>query len=208
MTVVELYPGTGWYTEVLAPVLRERGKLVAAQFDPANPPGYRERVFNEYKAMLGSRGDVFREVEVIVISDDEPSLGDDGSADMVVTFRNLHTWIGGNDLERMFAAAYRVLKPGGVFGVVQHRSEEGVDPIERARTGYVPESYVIERAEAAGLRLDERSEINANPADTKDYSIGVWALPPSLRGELDQREARLAIGESDRMTLRFIKPER
>lgn len=205
MTVIELYPGSGWYTEVLAPVLHERGTLIAAQFDPAFPPTYRERVVTTFRARLASEP-AFENVSMIIIPEPpETSLGEDGSADMVVTFRNLHGWINAGELETMFAAVGRVLKPGGVFGVVQHRADEGVDPVESATRGYVPESYVIEKAREAGLELDARSDINANPADTKDYPIGVWALPPSLRGDLDMRADREAIGESDRMTLRFVK---
>ncbi|MFN2300957.1 MAG: class I SAM-dependent methyltransferase [Gammaproteobacteria bacterium] len=205
MTVIELYPGSGWYTEVLAPVLRERGTLIAAQFDPAFPPSYRARVVTSFRARLESEP-AFANVRMIIIPEaPETSLGEDGTADMVLTFRNLHTWTNAGELETMFAAVGRVLKPGGVFGVVQHRANEGVDPVESAQTGYLPESFVIEKAREAGLELDARSDINANPADTKNYTVGVWALPPSLRGDLDMRAEREAIGESDRMTLRFVK---
>lgn len=207
MTVVEIYPGGGWYTEVLAPVLRGRGRLVAAHFDPTLPPDYRERYFNDYMNMLAGRGDLYDEVEVLQLGDPGTfSLGEDGSADMVLTFRNIHSMINDGSLEAMLAAMFRVLRPGGVLGVVQHRADEGVDAIESARMGYVPESYVIAMAEAAGFRFDASAEINANPSDTKDHSRGVWALPPTLTGDMELREEKLAIGESDRMTLRFIKP--
>jgi predicted methyltransferase len=206
MTVIELYPGGGWYTEILAPVLRERGQLVAGQFDPEQPPAYRARNVAAYDSMLASNA-VYDSVEVRILQDGpDVSLGDDGSADLVLTFRNLHGWINAGEIDHIFGAAYRVLKPGGVLGVVQHRADEGADPADSARTGYVPTSYVVERAAAAGFELDAASEINANPADTKDYSIGVWALPPSLRGDMDQRDERVEIGESDRMTLRFVRP--
>jgi len=207
MTVVEIYPGGGWYTEVLAPVLRDTGKLVAAHFDPSIPPAYRERSYTSYVNMLAAAPTLYDQVQVLQLGGPEQfGLGEDGSADMVVTFRNTHGLFNDGHLDAMMAASFRVLRSGGVLGVVQHRADEGVDIAASARLGYVPESFVIERAEAAGFRFDERSEINANPADTKDYDIGVWALPPSLRGELDMRPARSAIGESDRMTLRFTKP--
>lgn len=207
MTVVELYPSAGWYTEILAPVLRGHGKLVAAHFDPDIPPAYRERTYIGYMDMLAASPELYDRVEVIQLGTPETlDLGEDGSADMVVTFRNIHSLINDGALEPMLAAMHRVLKPGGILGVVAHRADEGVDALESSRLGYVPESYVIEMAEAAGFRFDDRAEINANPADTKDYSVGVWALPPSLRGEIDMRPARIAIGESDRMTLRFVKP--
>ncbi len=207
MTVIELYPGTGWYTEVLAPIVRGRGRLVAAQFDPAFPPAYRMLVYDQFKAMLASNAAVFDEVEVILINPpDSVQLGPPGSADLVLTFRNLHTWINAGELESLLAGVAEVLKPGGVFGIVQHRADEGVDPLASAKLGYIPESFVIEKVTAAGLAFDARSEINANPKDTKDHTIGVWALPPSLRGDMELREEKRAIGESDRMTIRFVKP--
>lgn len=207
MTVVEMYPGTGWYSAILAPVLRENGHLVAAQFDPETPPDYRAGVYADYMMNFAEFPGVYDEVEVIIINPpDAVTLGEDGSADMVVTFRNIHSWTNAGEIDAVFGAIARVLKPGGIFGVVQHRADEGVDPIESAKLGYVPESFVIDKAAAAGLVLVDRSEINANPKDTKDHMVGVWALPPSLRGDLNLREEKRAIGESDRMTLKFVKP--
>lgn len=204
MVVVELFPGNGWYTEVLAPVLQQNGKLIAAQFEATEPPSYRPRVVAAYQELLARPE--FAGTQMVTISDAGamPEVAD-ASVDMVLTFRNVHNWINAGTFEAVFAEAARVLKPGGVLGVVEHRANEGVDPVESAQRGYVPESYVIEVARAAGFELDGRSEVNANPADTKDYDIGVWALPPSLRGDLDRRDEMLAIGESDRMTLRFVK---
>lgn len=207
MTVVEIYPGSGWYTEVLAPVLRGRGKLVAAHFDPAIPPDYRQRYYDDYMNMLAARPDLYDEVEVLQLG--EPAmlnLGEDGSADMVVTFRNIHSMINDGSLEPMLAAMFHVLRPGGILGIVQHRADEGVDVAESARMGYVPQSHVIAMAEAAGFRFEASSEINANPQDTRDHAGGVWSLPPTLSGDMDLRESKLAIGESDRMTLRFVRP--
>jgi len=125
---------------------------------------------------------------------------------MILTFRNIHSMVRRGQQAEFFAAAYRALKPGGVLGIVQHRASPDVDPIGNADKGYIPEAYVVKLAEAAGLRLDDRSEINANAADTRDYEGGVWTLPPSLRGKEEDKDRYLAIGESDRMTLRFIKP--
>ncbi|HWP94354.1 MAG TPA: methyltransferase domain-containing protein [Gammaproteobacteria bacterium] len=208
MTVIELWPGAGgWYTEVLAPVLRERGRLIAAHFSPDAPGEYYRRNHPLYLEKLKANPAIYDRVAVIAFQPPEQvTLGPDGSADMVLTFRNLHNWMMNDSLDEVFAAAYRVLKPGGVFGVVEHRANEGTDPREIAKTGYVPESYVIELARQAGFILDAKSEINANPKDTKDHPKGVWTLPPTLRlGDTD-RDKYLAIGESDRMTLRFVKP--
>ncbi len=205
MTVVELFPGGGWYTEVLAPALGEDGRLLGAQFEATAPPAYRPGTVARYQEML--KGPAFANTEMVTLDDSGALQGvDDASADMVLTFRNVHNWMGAGTFDKVVQEAARVLKPGGVFGVVEHRAAEGVDPAESARRGYVPEAYVIERAEAAGLVLEARSDINANPNDTKDYERGVWALPPTLAGDDASRETMKAIGESDRMTLKFVKP--
>jgi predicted methyltransferase len=133
-------------------------------------------------------------------------LGAADSYDLVLTFRNNHSWINGGYHDAVYAEAFRVLKPGGVLGVVQHRAKEGADPVASAKTGYVPEAFVIEAAERAGFDLAGRSEVNANPKDTKDHPEGVWTLPPSYRLGDEDRARYEAIGESDRMTLRFVKP--
>jgi predicted methyltransferase len=195
MTVVELWPGGGWYTDILAPVLSERGKLICTKSD----------ALVKQKAQ---RTGTFGKVELVEIDPKSGrfSLGPDGSADMVLTFRNVHNWIMGGYEKEIFAASYRVLKPGGILGVVEHRGKPGTDLEAAKKTGYVDEALVIKLAESAGFRLDARSEVNANPKDTKDHLEGVWTLPPTLKlGELD-KEKYLAIGESDRMTLRFVKP--
>ena len=205
MTVVELYPGGGWYTEILAPLVGEDGRLIAAQFEPTAPPAYRPGVVTRYQEML--QQPAFANTEMVTLDDSGKLQGvADASADVVLTFRNVHNWMMSEDFDAVLAEVARVLKPGGVFGVVEHRADDGVDAAESARRGYVPVSHVIERAEAAGLRLEDRSEINANPKDTKDYPRGVWELPPTLAGGDAVREQRIAIGESDRMTLKFVKP--
>jgi len=203
MTVVEMAPGGGWYTEILAPTLKAQGKLVAAIPDPEESE-YGER----FMTFLQSEPVLYSEVEpVIFMPPERVSLGPDGSADMVVTFRSTHGWINRDQAADVYAAMFRVLKPGGILGVVQHRADEGADPAVTAEDGYVPEAYVIGLAEAAGFVLDETSEINANPSDDHDHPEGVWTLPPSLRLGEEASEDYEAIGESDRMTLRFRKPE-
>lgn len=204
MRVIEISPGGGWYTEILAPYLRGRGTLVAAI---PGAEGRRARYRQAFLDLQASRPELFGAVEVVTFdTPDTIELGPDDSADMVLTFRNTHGMIGDGALDASMAAFFRVLRPGGVLGLVQHRAAEGADASESARGGYVPEAFVIEAATRAGFVLEERSEINANPADTRDHPEGVWALPPSLRHGDTDRERYLAIGESDRMTLRFRKP--
>lgn len=208
MTVVEIWPGGGWYSEVIAPALSE-GKLVAANFAPRTdqPDHYTNRLYNAYEKRV-EEDPAFANVEMGML---EPGvkveIGAPESADMVLTFRNVHSFMGAGNLDEIFEESYKVLKPGGIFGVVEHRAKEGADIEASAKTGYVPTAYVIERAEATGFELVGESEINANPKDTKDYEHGVWTLPPSLRlGDVD-RDKYVAIGESDRMTLKFRKPQ-
>ena len=174
MTVVELYAGGGWYTEVLAPVLRDRGKLVITNWNPAT---------NQFGAALDRKlkaaPAIYDKVDVKLISPPkEIPLGPDGSADLVLTFRNVHNWFEDGDAEAIFAASFRVLKPGGTLGVVEHRAKPGTTLEQMKQTGYVTEEKVLELAKAAGFQLAEKSEINANPKDTKDHPAGVWSLPP------------------------------
>ncbi|MFW6053291.1 MAG: class I SAM-dependent methyltransferase [Persicimonas sp.] len=207
MTVVELWPGGGWYTEVLAPALTE-GTLIGANFAPKedDPDHYRTKLHNAYKQRMADE-EIFSNVEPITFQPPEQNeLGEPGSADMVLTFRNTHSFISAGVEDQVMESAYEVLEPGGIFGVVQHRAEEGADVEETVEDGYVPEAYVIEKAEEAGFELVEKSDINANPADTKDHPEGVWTLPPSLRLGDEDREKYEEIGESDRMTLKFQKP--
>lgn len=207
LTVIEIFPGPGWYTEILAPALRDRGRLIAAHFPPDSDSQYMQRVRGEFMAKLDAAPDLYDQVEVIGYKPgSEDALGEPGSADLVLTFRNIHGFHRGGNLERFFNDAFAVLKPGGTLGVVAHRAPEGAHPDAGRETGYLPESWVIEQAGAAGFVLDDSSEINANPRDTADHPGGVWALPPTLRHGDEDREKYLAIGESDRMTLRFLKP--
>jgi predicted methyltransferase len=197
MTVVELWPGGGWYTEVLAPFLKDKGKLFVTNTATGK----------KYADMLAANPEVFGKVEVRLIKPPEDiNLGPDASADMVVTFRNIHGWMPNGYDSKVYAEAFRVLKSGGIFGVEEHRAKPGADPAELKDTGYVPEDYVIKKVEAAGFKLAGKAEINANPKDTKDYAKGVWTLPPTLRLGDQDKEKYLSIGESDRMTLKFVKP--
>lgn len=218
MTVLEIWPGGGWYTEVLAPVMRHHGQFVVAGYDTDVPdqPAYRYRLQMDLLDKFAARPDVYDQVATVPFSPPQSaSLGEANSIDLVLTFRNTHGWISEGIAESVFAEFARVLKPGGILGVVQHRAAEGADPLKSAETGYVPETAVIGLARKAGLYLEARSEVNANPRDSRDHSAGVWSLPPGLAlcSELEAEDeiaactARyLAIGESDRMTLRFRKP--
>jgi predicted methyltransferase len=208
MTVVELWPGGGWFTAVLAPVLSEKGKLVVTNMDPGGPPDdHGAQMARQYAARLAAKPNVFDKVGVQVLHPPaDLTLGPDGSADAVLTFRNFHNWVGAGIAEKVLAASFRVLKPGGVFGVEEHRAKADADPTKAGDTGYVPEAFVIDLVQKAGFKLEARSEINANPLDTKDWPKGVWTLPPVLRLGDQDRAKYEAVGESDRMTLRFRKP--
>ncbi len=207
MTVIETLPGGLWYTEILAPVLRDEGRYIAASYDVTLPdqPEYRLRGHQYMLDRFRNEAEVFGVPTLVPLTAPASiDLGPPGSVDMVLTFRSIHGWIRDDAAEEVFAAFFEVLKPGGVLGVVQHRAGPQTDT--SSFNGYVAQDRVIELAEAAGFRLEATSEINANPKDIADYEGGVWTLPPTLRlGEKD-REKYVAIGESDRMTLRFRKP--
>ncbi|MDP4916479.1 MAG: methyltransferase [Haliea sp.] len=209
MTVVELSPGGGWYTEVLAPLVTGNGQLYAAHFGlNASSNAYFRNALGGFLQKLATNNDLYGPVQVTQLAPPaETTVAPVGSADLIVAFRNIHSWLRMGSLDGTLAAAFTALKPGGVFGVVQHRAPSGDDAEAMARTGYVTEAYVIAAAEKAGFKLDARSEINANPRDTADHPNGVWSLPPALRDDDENRAKFEAIGESDRMTLRFIKPE-
>lgn len=209
MTVVEIWPSGGWYAEILAPVLRDTGLYYAAAYDVDAPdqPAYRARIQQAFEAKLAAHPAVYDRVEVTRLAlPGSRDIAPAGSADLVLTFRNTHTFLRAGEAEDMFAVFFQALKPGGVLGVVQHRAAPGASLEDMQQSGYVTEEQVIALARSAGFVLAGRSEVNANPADTRDHPSGVWTLPPSLRlGETD-REKYLAIGESDRMTLKFKKP--
>jgi predicted methyltransferase len=208
-TVMEIWPGGGWYTEILAPAMRDHGQLIIATWDPQieGQPAYRYELPKKMEENFEQHPEIYDQVTFEYFSPPgSPSLGDADSLDVIVTFRNTHGWLSSGQAQEIFNEFARVLKPGGVLGVVQHRADEGSDPQVTAKQGYVSEAAVKEIAANAGLEFEAAAEINANPKDTKDHPEGVWTLPPSLQlGDLD-KEKYMAIGESDRMTLRFRKP--
>jgi predicted methyltransferase len=205
-TVVEVWPGaTGWYTEVLAPLLAERGKLYTPIYGDAPDNPFVAAGNQSFREKLAARPDLYGKVEITALWTGSEAIAPPGSADLVLTFRNLHNWMARGMANEAIAAMQRALKPGGILGVVEHRGIPGKPQDPKAATGYVDEQYAVELIQAAGFELVERSEINANPRDTKDYAQGVWTLPPNYRlGERD-REKYTAIGESDRFTLKFRK---
>lgn len=208
MHVVEIWPGpNGWYTEILAPMLRENGKLYAAHFPPDSGIPFFSRALAQYQEKLTAHPDVYDRVELTyLLPPAHDRIAPEESVDAVLTFRNVHNWTKAGNDSAVFAAMYKALKPGGILGVVEHRAHPGLALDEQIRTGYMTETYVIQLAEQAGFSLEARSEVNANPRDSKDHPAGVWSLPPTLRQGDTQRDYYLGIGESDRMTLKFIKP--
>ena len=207
-TVVEITPGGGWYSEVLAPYLKASGRYVAAVVDPATVAeksrNYYQRGVDGLQKKFADGPAQFDKAVLVKSDPAAPVFGAAGSADVVLTFRNVHNWRSANQAEGMFKGFFAVLKPGGVLGVVEHRANQ--DVAANDDSGYVSEAQVIALAEAAGFRLAAKSEINANPKDTKDHPNGVWTLPPSNNHPEADRAKYQAIGESDRMTLRFVKP--
>ena len=208
MTVVEIWPGEGWYTEILAPYLKDKGKLYASHFSADAKEPYFKKGLESFVKKLHKQPKVYGKVELTVLQPPEfLQIAPDGSADRVLTFRNVHNWMKYDQAAAVFSAMYKALKPGGILGVVEHRNNAVKPEDTRAESGYVSEDYVIALARNAGFEFLEKSEINANNKDTKDYPEGVWTLPPSLRLKDKDRKKYLAIGESDRMTIKFIKPE-
>ena len=207
MRVVEVWPGNGWYTEILAPLLREHGTLYTAQLDPAGGD-YAKQTVADFRAKLATRPDLYDKVIVTTLAPKPAAaeIAPPNSVDMVLTFRNLHNWMMFGWQREALDAMYAALKPGGILGIVEHRGDPETAQDTRAASGYVNEAYAIELIESAGFKLVARSAVNANRRDTKNHEKGVWALPPSLAAEPD-RERYIAIGESDRFTLKFIKPK-
>ena len=208
-TVVEITPGGGWYTEILAPYLRDDGRYVAAIVDPmASDAGrqrdYQSKARTDFEAKLAGAPAQYDRVTLVAYAPKAPVFGAAGSADVVLTFRNVHNWRMGGQAEGMFKGFFAVLKPGGTLGVVEHRAKADVPADDKS--GYVGQAQVIAMAQAAGFLLDGQSEVNANPKDTKNHPNGVWTLPPVNRHDVADAAKFKAIGESDRMTLRFRKP--
>ena len=210
MTVVEVWPSAGWWTEILAPVLKDGGRYYAAWFatQAKGAPDFLKEREKGFEAMLAGRPDLYgKVVKTALLAPEYVDMAPKGSADMVLTFRNVHNWAKAGNADAMFKAFYDALKPGGILGVKDHRAKPDTPFEKQIETGYMTEAWVIETAQKAGFKLDNKSEINANPKDTKDHPSGVWTLPPTLRNVADADKAKyLAIGESDRMTLKFVKP--
>ena len=207
MTVVEISPGRGWYTEILAPVLREGGRYYAAvSAVTEKTPDALKQNDADYRGMLAAAPELYGKVRLSVISPGSRQIAPPDSADLVLTFRNVHNWAKAGTADAMFTAFYEALKSGGTLGVVEHRAKPDASFQQQVDTGYMAEAYVVETARKAGFELVNKSEINANPKDTKDHTGGVWTLPPTLRYGDENKEKYLAIGESDRMTLKFVKP--
>ena len=213
-TVVEFWPGAGWYTDILAPYLAaNKGKLIAADLEPTDPAS--TEIVEAYRARLKAKPKIYGEVEITAFGPTSGPVAPAASADLVLFLRNLHNWMAAGIVEKAFRDAYAALKPGGVLGIEEHRADAGGVQDVLAPDGYVQQAYAVRLAQEAGFVLDKTSEINANPKDTKDHPFGVWTLPPvaltAPRGEPPNpafdRSKYDAIGESDRMTLRLVKPK-
>lgn len=204
-TVIEITPGGGWYSELLAPLLNDHGHYIAA-VQAASSSAYARTSEENLKKKFAADPARYGKAQVVEFEPKAPVFGQPGSADAVLTFRNVHNWVEAGTAPATFTAFYTVLKPGGVLGVEDHRAKDGADLAAIKDTGYLTTAQVVKLATDAGFKLAAQSEVNANPKDTKDYPAGVWTLPPTLRlGEQDKARY-VAIGESDRMTLRFVKP--
>jgi len=227
MTVVEIWPSGGWYLDILAPYLRDEGYYIAAMFDPATESAFIERALAAHQAKLSENRERYGYVSTTALGPDAMKIAPPESVDMVLTFRNVHSFMRSGYAQDVFTAAYAALKPGGVFGVVGHRADDEGEQDPAAANGYVQQDYAIEMVEQAGFEFVESSEVLANPADTKDYENGVWTLPPTLRtanrdctgpafaeppegsDDVDcvDQSGFLEIGESDRFVLKFRKPD-
>ncbi len=207
MTVVEIWPGSGWYTEILAPFLKDEGQFYAAHFSADSDVPYFRKSLQKFIEKTKALPEIYGKMQLTVLQPPEHlEIAPEGSADRVLTFRNVHNWMKADQAEIVFKAMFKALRPGGLLGVVEHRNPATVKQDPRAISGYVGEDYVIKLAEQAGFKLLDKSEINANSKDTASHPKGVWSLLPSLRLKEQDKNKYLNIGESDRMTLKFIKP--
>ena len=207
MTVIEILPSRGWYTEIMAPYLRDHGKYYAAHFSPNASASYMPPNLRNFEEKITAEPDLYGKITVRHLNPpNEVAIAPAESADMALTFRNVHNWIMAGQEHEYFATFYKALKPGGVLGVVEHRAKPDAGMDVMRTSGYVTEAYVREVAAAAGFEFAGSSELNANPKDPTVHPEGVWTLPPNYRmGDVD-RDKYMAIGESDRMTLKFVKP--
>lgn len=209
MTVVEIWPGGGWYSEILAPLLKDHGQYYAAGFSliAKRTPDWKKNYQRKYEEKLKQHPELYGKTIITDLAIPErPDIAPAGSADMVLTFRNVHNWMKGGYAQEVFDSMFAALKPNGILGVIEHRALPETSLEDMIKSGYVTEAHVIKLAKTAGFKVADKSEINANAKDTKQHPKGVWTLPPSLRLGDKDREKYLAIGESDRMTLKFVKP--
>jgi len=207
MTVFDVAPGAGWYTELLAPALARHGEYITTVTDPHDVPGsnWGTSLNDRFVAHLQKAPELYGKVRTLAVAYGAPRIDLEGTVDLVLMMREVHMMKNWGTLDTWLRTSFRMLKPNGILGVEDHRAAPGTDPARCATTGYLPEAWVIDQVEAAGFKLVGRSEINANPRDTRDHPKGVWTLPPELLlGDVD-REKYVAIGESDRMTLKFVK---
>ncbi len=222
MTVVENYPGGGWYSHILGPLLKAKGSYIGAEVAPEvfldAPPEFREQETKKLEAWLANFAQAQQELagpkaKAIFYGRQAKQAGymANASADVVFDVRNIHNLIAGDGKQTgpVFAEYFRVLKAGGVLGIIDHRENEASPrtPAKSAELGYVKESVMIALAEKAGFKLAARSDVLSNPNDTKDYEKGVWTLPPTFMLQDKDRAKYAAIGESDRMLLKFVKPK-
>lgn len=207
MTVIEILPSRGWYTEIMAPYLRDHGKYYAAHFSPNASLSYMPPNLRNFEEKITAEPELYGKITVRHLNPPhEVAIAPPESADMALTFRNVHNWIMAGQEHEFFAAFYAALKPGGVLGVVEHRAKPDAGMDVMRTSGYVTEAYVKEVAAAAGFEFVDSSEINANPKDPTVHPEGVWTLPPNFRMGDEDRSKYAEIGESDRMTLKFVKP--
>ena len=206
--VVEITPGRGWYSEILAPLLKKNGTFTAVIYDAdLTDNAYLKKLNGFYKTKLGDSPKIYSNVQLEEINHKTPVFDLDSSADFVLTFRNVHNWAKSGTTDEMFRSFYKSLKTGGVLGVVEHRARAGTPLSQQIKSGYMTEQFVIKTAEKAGFVFNAGSDINNNSLDAKDHKNGVWTLLPVQRGLSDKEKSVYAkIGESDRMTLKFVKP--
>lgn len=206
LNVVEIWPGGGWYSEILAPYLRHQGKYTAAHFDPNSNVGFFTRSRLDFQKKLEEAPELYQSVSLTSFFPPKKLNTMTAEADRVFTFRNVHNWMKSGFAEQAFVTFFTMLKPGGLLGVVEHRAKPGTDLATMIKSGYVTEAKVIALAEQAGFKFLGSSQINSNEKDSANHPRGVWSLPPRLAlGETDKPKYQ-AIGESDRMTLKFLKP--
>lgn len=213
MKVVEIWPGGGWYTEIIAPVVKDKGQFIAAQYDMNGPYGYQRRSLGAFLTNIGKNPKLYRDIEVVEFSlPYKLKLTEPGTADMVLTFRNVHNLVAdiygsGKYVDVTFTAMYDALKPGGILGIVDHRWTDPSNEDPLAKNGYISVERTIEMAKRAGFEVVGQSDILANPKDTKDYPNGVWSLPPTLAIDEKDKQKQIEIGESDRFLLKLVKPK-